>query len=45
MGDMSRFRLQEKQQVAVFLSSVVVGENAFQHLGCVFEVACYFVLL
>ena len=45
MRNVSRLGLQEEQQVAVLLSLVVVGEEAFLQLHAFFEVARDFVLL
>jgi hypothetical protein len=45
VGNMPRLGLQQEQQVAVLLRLVVVGENAFLHLGGIFKMACDFVLL
>ena len=45
MGDVSRFGLQQEKQVSVFLSLVVVREEALLHIGGGFEVARDFVLL
>lgn len=42
---MSGLRLQQEEQVSVFLCLVVVGEGALLDVGCVFEVASDFVLL
>lgn len=43
--DMSWLGLQEKQEVAIFLSLVIVGEEAFLHLGGVLQMAGNFILL
>lgn len=45
MGDVSRFGLEEEQQVSVFLGFVVIGEVSFLEIQGVFEVAGDLVLL
>lgn len=45
MGNVSRLRLQEEQEVAIFLSPVVVREHAFLEIGSIFQMARDFVLL
>lgn len=45
MGNVSGFGLEEKQQVAVFLSLFVVGEEAFLEFDAVRKVICDFILL
>lgn len=45
MGNVSRFRLQQEKEVAVFLRFFVIGEEALLQVGCIFEVAGDLVLL
>lgn len=45
MSDVSWFRLQQEQQVAVFLCLLVVGERSFLQFKSILQVACDFVLL
>ncbi len=45
VGDMPRFRLQKKQQIAVFLSLLIIGEESFLQFGGVVQVAGNLVLL
>lgn len=45
VGDVSRLRLEEEQEVAVFLSLVVVGEHALLEVGRILEMARDFILL
>ena len=45
VGDMSRFGLQEEEQVAVLLRFVIVRKEAFLKICGLFEMACDFILL
>jgi hypothetical protein len=45
MGDVSRFGLEEKEQVAVLLCLFVVREETFLQFEAVCQVVCDFVLL
>lgn len=45
VSDVSRLRLEQEQQIAVLLSLVIVGEEALLHIGRIFQVTGYFVLL
>lgn len=45
VGNVSRLRLEEEQEVAVFLGPVVVREHALLEVGGIFKMACDFVLL
>jgi hypothetical protein len=45
MRNVARLRLQQKQQIAVLLCLVVVGEETFLQFHALFEVARDFVLL
>jgi hypothetical protein len=36
MGDMTRLRLEQEEQVAIFLRLIVVWEYSFLHLGSIF---------
>ena len=45
MRNVSRFGLQEEEQIAVFLRLFVVGEEALLQLEAISKVICDFVLL
>lgn len=45
MGNVTRFGLEEEQQVAVFLRLLVVGEEAFLEFEAVGKVVGDFILL
>jgi hypothetical protein len=45
MGNVSRLRLEQEQQIAVLLCLIVVGEGAFLQLKPILKVACDFILL
>lgn len=45
MGDVTGFGLQEKEEVAVFLGPVIVGEESFLRIGRVIQVTGDFVSL
>lgn len=45
MGDVSRLRLEQEQQVAIFLRFVIVGKEALLHISSSFEMARNFILL
>lgn len=45
MGNVSRLRLEQKQQIAVLLCLIVVGEGTFLQLETILEVAGNFILL
>lgn len=45
MRDMPGLRLQEKQEIAIFLRLVIIWENTFLNLGSILEVAGDFILL
>lgn len=45
MGDVSGFRLQQEQQVAVFLRLFIVGERTLLHIGRVIEMVLDFLTL
>ena len=45
VGDVSRLRLKEEQEVAVFLGSLVVREHALLEVGGIFKMARNLVLL
>lgn len=45
MCNVSRLRLQKKQQVAVFLRLIIIGEDTFLDFSSIFEMTGDFVLL
>ena len=45
VGNVSRLRLEEEQEVSVFLSPVIIRKHAFLEVGSILEVARNFVLL
>jgi hypothetical protein len=45
MGNMTGLRLQQKQEIAVFLGSIIVREETFLRVGGVIEMAGDFILL
>lgn len=45
MGNVSRLRLKQEKEIAVFLRLVIVGKKAFLEVYSIFEMVCDFVLL
>lgn len=45
MGNVTRLRLQQKQEIAVFLSLLIVREKTFLRVGGIVEMAGDFILL
>jgi hypothetical protein len=45
MGNMTGLRLQQEQEIAVFLGSIIVREETFLRVGGVIEMAGDFILL
>lgn len=45
VGDMTRFGLEKEEQIAIFLSFLVVGEETLLGINSFVEVICNFILL